>query len=181
MTNTLSVSQIEKAIRAGIDRENNGILIHETIASILKAKWNGKRINRRIVEQVKTALASKFGKEPVVYYDELAGMTNLRIWSYPGHETSDKSDSFFLGYSGRLGTNDLAAYPSEVFEERDACHGNAAKERNAKREKALKGSVSKWADTVNAFVKAKREFDNISSYDFPDWYNLQRLAGLLND
>jgi hypothetical protein len=174
----LTEKALKDILRQEYEREDESIAIHDCIGEILRKKWNSKKINARLAEQVKKALSEMFGKEPVVYYDNnpAIGQLYLKIWNTPHYPTFDHATRHFVGYH----SSDLSAYDPNVFEDRDCANGNPAKERNEKRAAMMHGDNSGVLGVVNAYLYAKSEIDRVSSLDIPDWYDIQRAVGILS-
>jgi hypothetical protein len=112
--------------------EEENIEYHEKIAHVLGAYFPGKQINKRL----ETKLQTLFPGETWSLYTT-AGQCYVQIWGGKTGRDFNNRRRHFLGYTGSLGTNDLAAYDPAVFEDRDICHGSAAHERQESRKATL--------------------------------------------
>src|SRR6187549_3723369 len=115
-----TVADLKKIIQSHIDRELPAIEVHDIIAGIIKEKWEGKPINKRLANQLKEKLTALYGKEPVVFY-EPGYLYYVKVWGTPAWPTYNEQHQFFLGHANSQNT---AALSSEEFHNRtDACHG----------------------------------------------------------
>jgi len=141
------------------------------IACVLK-KYNGKKITRRILAAIKTAL----GPAREVYWDHSSSFLQLRVWD---RATGwDNRETFLIGYNeepttpGLRGCN-LQCYRAESFEVADACHGAAARIRQDKRRALLEDGdclrslamrIQNAADSHNLLVGFLNDIENSVSY-----------------
>lgn len=142
----MTTIEIEKLLRDTVlnemTEEARHLMAHNILAAILKTKWDGKKINARIVEQFKESFKRTNDVEVYARLDRHCGMTNLEVWGFGQHTTSSNRLILFIGYDSeptepRLAGACVNAYRAEAFEETDLCHGRAAHERNEKRSKLL--------------------------------------------
>lgn len=184
-----------ESIESDIERESQWIVVHDIIASLLKEKWEGKRLNRRIADQVKEKLTALYGKEPIVSYEVDGtsgfGSARLNIWNTPHWEYGSRN-SFYLAHNSRPSEPKYKGHwfgevHAEGFEYMDICHGSAAKERNVERAKLLKNT--KTLDELSIAILAVKEgwgkiqllTDKLDSPAHQVEYTAERLTGLKED
>ena len=156
----ITPEDIKTIVRANYNREATYITVHDLIARILREKYQGKKLTKRIEDQVKGALEkAKFDGElragaPVVSFTKDGTLSHLSIWGIRHAEDFSKRMYIFLGYNGEIDNYDAA-----TFEEHDARNGRAAKERNAERSKLLssEAELAFLAELVNKIRHAKTE------------------------
>lgn len=165
-------------------QETAGIEVHNIIAAVLRESFDGKRITRRLVTKVQ----ERMPQGATVYWDEIAGMVNLKVRGYPGmHE---------YGYSALIGydsqpTNPklLGAYISDyhapAFEQTDVCHGIAAIERNKARG-ALLADTAKLRTLAAAVDKVRAGWAVLDGIEYgtPEHqaqFIVQRMTGLTRE
>ena len=123
-------------LSADLAREQENNRIHKAIRKVLD-KWDGKKINRRIVEQIKKE-AFPGDENVIVHYSDEYGQLYIRIWGGSTGVHYDNRMSFFIGYWNNHGDpRCLQAYKAEAFEDTDGCNGKWAEERNAQRQAIL--------------------------------------------
>ncbi len=143
-----------------LEREEMAIELHEAIAGVLKEKFQGKKITRRLVTLLEPIVSGVLPGSHVSYH-EIAGMLNIQVWG--GTLKHDDTFRFFIGYDSQ----DLASYDSAVFEERDACHGKAARKRCAERAELLAGTkvLEVIADRVVKVQALQAEIAKLTDVD----------------
>ncbi len=152
----MNLIQLVEILRAEVlkdlNRERVALHVHETIANILKEKWAGKKITKRLEAHVKAAFPNA-----TVHYGLEYGQLNVSVWGLGTAEKYDERIRCFIGYD-----SDLGEYKPEVFEDRDACHGSAAAKRIAEREALISEEGSK---RLYALANAKFHLYN-AEYDY---------------
>lgn len=164
--------QIRELIQADFDKEQRRIIIHDEIAALLLAKFNGKKITERLINYLK----EKFPGWTIVLDNVASSHSNIHIWGGDSGFKYDDHISFMLGYS-----NELKSYNPTVFEERDARHGSAARARQEKRT-AMLNSASRLVEiavSINKYNATLQELNALKetaladdcSYIFRDLFN----------
>lgn len=117
------VERIRAAVQESIEQEAKAIVIHDAIASLIREKYEGKKLTQRFANDLRTRLG--YSENPIVRYAIEYGMPRVQIW---GRETPwesfNDSPTFYM-------RNPIATLAD--FEASDTCHGSAARERQAQR------------------------------------------------
>lgn len=149
---------LKERVTMDLNREAVLIAIHDVIAEVIKEKWVGKKVNKRLETQVKERLETLYGDTVVVYYTGRA----LKIWGIPGLDVKGGYPEFYLG--------NLDALDLEKFEkDADGCHGYWARERNKNRTFLLEeGTTLKiLADKIDAKKRLEEEIEALTAYETP--------------
>jgi hypothetical protein len=180
--------RIQEIIVASIDREQNYIDAHKCLHGILLAKWQGKKLNKRLADQFRTEF---FGGDtaPGVAFGRRYGMAYLDVWACPQWPDYSKRLSLFLGYDHEPGNPDLKGadisnYDASYFGRVDCSHGPAAEERNNKRRKIKPEHVQKAADLIDTIKDAWGKLKKMVEYGTlfePDCFSIVKLTGLTED
>jgi len=128
----LNKQDILTKIGEAYDREQAAIYLFDTIYAILKEKWEGKALNKRIVKQIQ----EKIGEEAAVYYEK----SYIKIWGGK-FGNYDKHISFYIPSTPPIEPKYRGCWSgcinADGWAYANMCHGEAAKERQQKREKIL--------------------------------------------
>ena len=179
--NSNTLAKITEIIDRNIAENKADLKRHEEIKEILQEHFAGKQITKRL----ETVYAKKFpGRTGAI--QRIAGLVNFRIWGGDTGVDFGNGFSHFLGYSGDLGTNDMAAYDPEVFDERDMAYCQGARDRISQLEgvREDKNRLAEYAGAVGAFVKAQEDLNSNplhDSYRNPAFYDIVRGFGLVKD
>ena len=144
--------------------ENFNNFCHRLLAEIL-AEWEGKKLNKRIAEQFRLKLlacasAVKPADLRVVYLSEF-GLIQLGVWGTPHHEHVSKRLVMFIAH-----TDTAQCFTIATFEHNDCCHGSAALERNAEREKAISApELAEAVQLIDAIETAKARLNELLKYE----------------
>lgn len=169
----------QDVVRENFEAERLAIETHNAIARVLKTRFNGKRVNRRIVKILENEFREMYGGNPVVYFEEVAGLNNILLWSIPGAKDHSVRRSHFIGHD-----EDLLNYNPEIFEDRDMCNGSAAIERNKRREAITEENYRELSEAVSALQNAKETLERLGSYGQPfenDLWKIRRDASLYSE
>jgi CII-binding regulator of phage lambda lysogenization HflD len=169
----ISYDDIKEIIEAELAKEESVNSAHRIIVGVL-AKWEGKKINKRIREQVQYALRESLSHTAEVFYEAPSTFAGrIIVTGILGHETYDKRISFYL-----TATHDAAA-----FEHSNASSGRAASERIQRRREMLKNTyaMSMLADSINKLNAARAEVDSQIEEFESDKYAIERFSGLRDD
>jgi hypothetical protein len=131
-------------------QEANAIRVHDAIAEVIKTRWQGKKLNKRIADQVK----EKLGDDMMVsFYRDTSSRWNqvkISVWGSMDFYSYEKRLEVYLG-----NVEDTEAYTVEKFENHDGRYGHAAKERNRKRSEIL-NNPTRLAEIVKAIEEYNR-------------------------
>lgn len=181
-------TKTEKAIRGILEESIAGevetIRVHDAIARIISAKFEGKQVTKRLATLLRAEM--QWPETCVVAWDTEHGTGKVRVWG-KGTPWLDynASATFYVGHTGWLmGPNELASMTRDVFEKCDNANGGAAKARNARRETLLanRGHLAKLALEFDAYVEATKAFKASlavwidGSPRFDDNYTIEKLA-----
>ena len=165
------IQKIEVAIRDEYNSEAKRIAIHDAIASLIKERWEGKKITKLFA----TALSARLGHQ--AYLTSTVGMAQIEVWGAgsPFPLFGDRV-SFYLGSDRHGGMANL-----ETFEQTDKCHGKAAKDRQNRRLEILRNPLmieelalaGAQYQAASSRIKSLLEFGG----DFePDRYTLEKIV-----
>ena len=162
---------IVAGILADRDREAVAIRIHNAISAVLRNRFQGKKVNKRVEGYVVDELMAR---GVTVETEYIAGMTYLRVWGIGPFTGYSDCSRHFLGYA-----QDIACYDSARFAELDACNGEAAIRRNADRNSLLESgtviSLAKMIDKHNECYKAIKSLTENGSFGYQAHYIALRL------
>lgn len=178
-TETTTEKTLREAIASDFDREQWSIAAHDALARVIKNKWVGKKVNKRIEQQFKEEFAPDPAMQAklVTYLEYIASMCNLKVWGFGPYKRSDECLTMFLGYAdlefrgdgNPRQTRSFNSLTVEGFEENDGCHGKHAKDRQEKRKHLLNGSgiIAQMAALIDTINDAKAKLETLGEYDAP--------------
>jgi hypothetical protein len=191
MTNTqdkVTPKTIRDIVQARHDSELAHIAVHDCLAQLIREKWEGKKLNKRLATQLKEKLYPG-DDTPVVYYSAEYGMHQIYIWGkstpwpthsdrlviYLAHDSIPSEPKYNGSWSGAIN--------AAGFEHGDCCHGSAAKERNVRRQNLLKDSktLAAIAIQINQCRAAWKAINDLTEWETdaqPDRYPIIELTGL---
>lgn len=154
----------EKLRQELVDQDETlSISAHDTLAAVLKAKWDGKKITKRIETDFRKAF---YGEDtrPVVRYTTEHGLAYLETWLLDYNNRI----RLFIGYTGALGimgahpSRYIGRYSADEFEDADCSNGKPAKERQEAR-RLLLDDPDKLQDLADAIDAAKRAKEQVKA------------------
>tara|TARA_R100000655_G_scaffold101434_2_gene146567 strand:+ start:61 stop:648 length:588 start_codon:yes stop_codon:yes gene_type:complete len=158
-------------IQNQISREQDGIDLHDKLAKVLRDSFNGKKLTRRLVTKFKALLP----ENSVIYWKELAGMYSIEVWRYGCFDSMNNRWNALVAYD-----SDKKCYDAKIFEERDLCHGSAAKKRQETRLALLNDcdALETIAGNINQYNIALKNLNTAMSgpFDMPDYYDFRKLV-----
>ncbi len=142
MTTIEIENQLRDEVRSDMARESWQLMAHNTLAAILKTKWDNKKLNARLVDQFKDSFKRINGFEPSAYLRKEYGSMSLETWGFGPFQTSSNRVSLHIGYDSeptepRLFGANYNNYKANSFENADVSNGSAAHDRNMERAKLL--------------------------------------------
>lgn len=127
--------------------EKRALCIVQEIHDILKTKFHGKKITRRLATVVQKAHPSW-----TVFYDNAYGTIRLSIWGgSSGFESHSKRMNVLVAYE-----KDIESYDSSVFPDRAVCY-YAGAERNEQRNAFLASDAPEELAIAVARLKAAKD------------------------
>lgn len=167
---------IIKAIQDYIDHEQRDNDIFNRLVTVFK-KFENKPINKRL----ETAAKLEF-PESVVNLKHEFGMYNLIIWDQKtGY---DNRVTLFMGYDRNpIYHEGQADKEHSGFRYYSTCCGAAAIARINTCKKLLNdpAEINNLVKIYDNYIRYKNIFDNMSSFELPAFYNINRALGLLKD
>lgn len=153
---------IIETVRKGLNEEAKNHNLFVLVREVLAAKWEGKKLNKRVRDQV----AAKLPANSVVYYD---GNT-IRIW---GGDLGIAFENRFTVYLREV------IFTLKDFDHANQCVGSAAVERNNIRTVDLGayGKFQRAAAAIDAFKAAQAELETVLD-TCTDRYAIERALGL---
>ena len=162
-------TQIRKVLEHDRADEAVTIRFHEIISAYAKAH-EGQKPSRRVVTAIQKALGDD-AENYSIWWENTCGMYHVVVWP-KADRRDDNKWSFLVGYeSDTLG--------ADTFEERDICHGRAARERNRER---IRLAASRWPEETG---HACEELDTASRTahrmlaDCPSQYAIKAELGVV--
>lgn len=134
-------------IQERIISEERYINYHNAIAKVLREKYDGKQLTKRIEGQVRAELS--LPETTIVRFNH-DYLLKLEIWTNNYNERM----TFYMGYE-----RDRLAYHPAIFEEVDAAHGPAAQQRNETREGLLASGIDEVIEAVLKKHAAKKTLE----------------------
>lgn len=166
---------IRNTVRASMDHDVRSHRLYTTVrAALYHAKYlplegRGRKINRRIVEVIRKAVAEEFNTEhPMIHYGDQYGMLTIYVWAVPGYEDYAKRIGIFFGYDGgsaniEAGKCFKAGLTSAAFSELNASIGHAAFERLAAGDAWCKSDAAeKMAEALNTAREALKTAERLA-------------------
>lgn len=153
---------IIETVRKGLNEEAKNHNLFVLVREVLAAKWEGKKLNKRVRDQV----AAKLPATAVVYYDG----NSIGIW---GDDIGIRFENRFTVYLREV------IFTLKDFDHANQCVGSAAKERNNVRTVDLTaiGKLQRFAAAIDALKAAQAEYDTLRE-DITDAYAIERALGL---
>jgi hypothetical protein len=167
----MTKDQIIQAITGRLTESNKKLAwhleVHNAIARVIAAKWEGKKINKRFIAQLRAELGipevEEPGKSTMLYLRIEYGQCNITVWGSRYDCTHDNREDFFLGYQkehdGRCCYERLTAAGFEQSDLRNGANtAKAIKENNLLR--ANERRLGYLADAVLAVQSANLNLSN---------------------
>ena len=161
---------IRRRISEDMDRESHSIRAHDALAKVLREKWAGKKLTKRIAEHFRAEMG--LTESAAVHVGNEYGMMQLSVW---GAETPwphyDKRLMMLIAYDTqptepRLSGAFIGCYDPASFEYAELCHGTAAKERNKKRNELINNweSIEKIATVIHSINRGKAQLEDMTQH-----------------
>lgn len=167
----INSTDLADIIQNRISREQDGIDLHDKLAKVLRDSFDGKKLTRRLVTKLKAVLP----EHSVIYWKELAGMYQIEVWRYGHFDSMDNRWNALVAYD-----SDKECYDAEIFEQRDLCHGSAAKKRQGERLALLNdcNALETIADSINHYNIALKKLNAAlgGPFGMPDYYAFRELV-----
>ena len=118
------VDAVRKLVEYRIEEETRALAIVQEIHGILKTKFHGKKLTKRLATVIQKA-----HPDWSVFYDRSAGMSlHLNVWGGDsGFPEFDKRMRILIAYD-----NEMEAYDSAVFPDRAVCYYAGIKRNKAR-------------------------------------------------
>lgn len=160
-------TKIEEMVKTNMAEEARRVKLHQEIADLLREKFDGKKLAPGwMVRHLRTRHPDWTICERGLEY----GQFTVEIGGGDSGYSSMNRASFFIGY-----TSELARYKPELFEDRDTCNGNAAIERNKKRQAFLdSGKAFEMANIIDTLNNVHESLSNMFD-DNQDHYSIRKL------
>lgn len=161
-----TLETLRDRVQRDFTREQLLIDIHDVILGVLKEKWVGKKINKRLETQVKDRLVAQYGDGVIVYYTG----RSLKVWGIPNLDVKHGYPEFYFGHKETI--------DPEYFEnDADGCHGVHARKRNVNRKWLLDNTLTLWtlANKIDARTRLEEEIADLTAYETPG-YEVQWIA-----
>lgn len=139
---------IREELEQKLNKELDYQKYHYLVKSIISNHWEGKKLNIRFHKQVE-ALLDPGALSNLDLDRRDFGMSYLSIWNVKEFPTYNDRLRLFLGYS-----NDINKYSSNIFAERDKCHGLSSIERSNKLKVLL---MTGYPETAERFIHEYKE------------------------
>lgn len=131
-------------------QEEKLIKYHDAIAKVLREKYDGKQLTKRIEGQVRAELGmSDDDPTRIIFSNDY--LLKLEVWT---RNYNDRL-TFYLGYR-----QDRLCYDPKRFEDVDVQHGQHARKRNEFREGILADGIDEVIDAVLKKNAAKKALEN---------------------
>lgn len=175
--NRITPEEIKELITSRFNEEWEFQHRHKAIANVLE-EWHGKLISKRLATAIEKAYP-QYNARLVTSY----GLLQIEICdaSLPWGDKYDDKTTHLVGYTDRGKRVDC-----EKFEEWDACHGSASKERNKARLGYLKVYPNTWsrcaeiANLSNKMLEVHNELKQYLEAGNPDASEIECKIGLIN-
>ncbi len=158
-------------IQERIISEERYINYHNAIAKVLREKYDGKQLTKRIEGQVRAELGlTEDDPTRIIFVNDY--LLKLEVWT---RNYNDRL-SFHLGHQ-----QDRLCYNPARFEDIDGHHGEHARKRNEFREGILADGFDEVVEAVlkkqaakQALEEANKALENLTS-EFPESYFIKEL------
>lgn len=171
---TQTFDKIRHAIFSQLKHETLVYELHSKLAKLIADKWENKKTNRRIVEQLRAILIADGAPNPIVFY-EVTGTgvfqdTKLKVWNVPAAPDFEHRIMFFIGNVGN----------SVRFEAENQSTGSACFGRCHKRKVMLQtgAELSPLADRIDAYKLAKEQLEKSMRAVGDDSYAVEHAVEL---
>lgn len=170
---------LREKVKRDMEADAQRLAVHDLVLEILKDKWKGKQLNKRIATQVEEKLKEVFPNDsPVVYYNkEGYRRIGIKVWGVMGYDYGKRIEMDI--------THEQTGYlvdPEQFDQNLDARHGSAARERVKEYEELLNNdeNFAKIAKAVDAIKKAKADLEKLTAdgLGYHVRYYAEDLAGL---
>lgn len=185
----ITVDRIVAFLQRELAAETAAVHVHDTIAALIREKWEGKKFNKRFIAQLRERLG--YPESVAMFWD--GGHGSLAIWGkdspWPDY---NRRRTFYVASGGFPPTNPAhkghwqGAMHAEGYEYQDCANGSGARSRNGRRQWLLEDPprLARIAATAQAAVDAWRALEALC--DNPDvdgaslGYKLVNWTGLNN-
>jgi hypothetical protein len=155
-------------INSSLVNEELYVKYHNGIAKVLREKYSGKQLTKRLEGHVRTELGLS-EKTTIRFCNDY--LLKLEIWT-----DYNERMTFYMGHE-----RDRIVYDPRRFEEQDACHGAAAEARNEVRKGLLTDGIDEVIEAVlkkqaakQALADAEAELNRLTE-EFPEAWFIQKL------
>ena len=164
--------QIESSLREQIGRdievESYGIAAHKALAEVLREKFNGKKLTKRIEGYFLDKFfinAPELKEKAIVRYSDEHEQCKLQVWNVCCWKSFDQRLSMFICHKDKAG-----AFSPEDFESEDRCHASPAEERNKARAAFCQGEEIKRVAAIVAQMDSLRaELEQLTEHGKPGY------------
>lgn len=160
-------NQIRKYLDDKIKVEEAGISAHKALAAVLREKFNGKKLTKRIEGYFRDKFfvnAQELKEKALVRYSENFGMCQLQLSGIFPWDTYDKQLLMFICHKG----DKSEAYDPESFESEDCCHATPAEKRNASRFEFCQGDdIKRVAEIAAQMDELRAELESLTEFGKP--------------
>ena len=166
-------SQIEASLRgqiwSDIYAENYGIAAHKALADVLRDRFNGKKLTKRVEGYFLDKFfvnAPELKEKAVVRYSEDFGQCKLQLWGVCCWKSYDKRLEMFICNKGEASN----AFNHDSFERADSCHASPAEERNKARAAFCQGDdIKRVAAIVAQMDSLRAELEQLTEHGKPGY------------
>lgn len=162
---------IKNIIKTNWIKEQDRLEILQKIDNLLKSKWDGKKLNKRLETQLKEILGDKV----MVSFNQEYGTYTLSIWNIKSAETFDKRLSLYFG--GNVDNYDASTFAKEHYLDAMRARQNARTTLLAD-ETALQEIKDNLISILHAKETIQNNSKKIKSIDDNDYYSIMALAEL---